>query len=150
MKSAEFPIKAPASTDGFIVRTPVRWSDMDAYHHINNARMATLIEEARISWLFVDDGVTAEMAHGAVVTDLRIRYLDQLRYQDGPLLITMWVTDIRAVDFTIYYEVRAASDPGEYRPAVVASTQIATFDIGTQQLRKITPLEREYLERFRR
>lgn len=27
----------------------VRWSDLDAYEHVNNARMFTLLEEARIA-----------------------------------------------------------------------------------------------------
>lgn len=150
MQVPEFPIRKPATNNGFVVKVPVRWSDMDSYHHVNNARMATLIEEARVTWLFPNDSTTAEMANGAVVTDLRIRYRGQLTYRDSPLVITMWITQIRAVDFTIYYEVRAATAPPESQPAVVASTQLATFDIKTQQLRRISPTERDYLENFLR
>ena len=32
---------------------PMRWSDMDAYGHVNNARMLTLYEEARVAMMFV-------------------------------------------------------------------------------------------------
>jgi acyl-CoA thioester hydrolase len=32
---------------------PVRWSDMDAYGHVNNARFLTLYEEARVAMFFV-------------------------------------------------------------------------------------------------
>ena len=39
--------------DGFAytAQVEVRWSDMDAFGHINHARMVTLMEEARIQWL---------------------------------------------------------------------------------------------------
>lgn len=35
-----------------LVRAPisVRWSDMDAYNHVNNAVYATYVEEARLRW----------------------------------------------------------------------------------------------------
>lgn len=150
MKAPEFPLKTPASSAGYSAIIPVRWSDMDSYHHINNAKMATLIEEARINWLFTKDSITHEMAQGTVVTDMRIRYQEQVRYHEGPLHITMWITQLRAVDFTIYYEVRSAHALPHSRPAVVASTQLATFDIATQQLRRMTTQEHEYLESFRR
>lgn len=34
-------------------RTPVevRWGDMDAYRHVNNARYMTYLEQARLAWL---------------------------------------------------------------------------------------------------
>ena len=33
-------------------RTPValRWSDLDAFNHVNNARYLTFLEQARIEW----------------------------------------------------------------------------------------------------
>ena len=36
---------------GYHATVTVRWSDMDAFAHINHARMVTLLEEARIEWL---------------------------------------------------------------------------------------------------
>jgi acyl-CoA thioester hydrolase len=35
-----------------LFRTPIalRWSDMDGFHHINNARYLTFLEQARIEW----------------------------------------------------------------------------------------------------
>ena len=35
----------------FVAQVPVRWSDMDAFGHINHARMVTLMEEACVDWL---------------------------------------------------------------------------------------------------
>ena len=47
------------------VPTPLRWSDLDAYGHVNNARMLSLLEEARIQAFWVNDDGTAEHAVGA-------------------------------------------------------------------------------------
>lgn len=135
---------------GFHTEVMVRWSDMDVFQHINHARMVTLLEEARIPWLFADGRPTQSLREGAVVADLHVRYRNQLRHDDGPLDIMMWTEKVRAVDFTIGYEVRAHGTAADSVPAVVASTQIAAFDIEAQRLRRLTADERDFLLRWRR
>lgn len=141
---------APAHTIGFRTSVDVRWSDMDVYQHINHARMVTLLEEARIPWLLIDGKPTAHLRHGAVIADLHVKYRGQLRHQDGPLEVTMWIVKVRAVDFVAGYEVRAAGAPPDSPAAVTASTQIAAFDVDAQRLRRLTGPEREYLESWQR
>lgn len=34
----------------FRMPVPLRWSDMDAFNHVNNARYLTFLEQARIEW----------------------------------------------------------------------------------------------------
>ena len=34
----------------FRTPVPLRWSDLDAFNHVNNARYLTFIEQARIEW----------------------------------------------------------------------------------------------------
>ncbi|MFF0814469.1 acyl-CoA thioesterase [Rhodococcus sp. NPDC003318] len=135
---------------GFHAKVGVRWSDMDVFQHINHARMVTLLEEARIPWLFEDGQPTVTLRDGAVIADLHVRYRGQLRHDDGPLDVLMWIEQVRAVDFTIGYEVRAGGADPASPPSIVASTQIAAFDIDTQRLRRLTAPEREYLESWRR
>lgn len=134
---------------GYVVTVPVRWSDMDVFAHINHARMVTLLEEARIPWLFYDERPTADLRRGCVVADLHVKYQAQLRHDEGPILVTMRVDKIRAVDFVVAYEVRPNGASPEDKPAVVASTQLVAFDVDAQRLRRLTAAEREYLERFR-
>ncbi|NLU83994.1 acyl-CoA thioesterase [Rhodococcus sp. HNM0569] len=122
---------------------------MDVFHHINHARMVTLLEEARIPWLFDDGRPTVSLREGAVVADLHVRYRGQLRHSDTPLDVLMWIEKVRAVDFTIVYEVRPKAAPAS-APAIVASTQIAAFDIDTQRLRRLTDAERDYLVSWQR
>jgi acyl-CoA thioester hydrolase len=135
---------------GFHCPVEVRWSDMDVYQHINHARMVTLLEEARIPWLMADGCPTASLRNSAVIADLHVRYRGQLRHEDTPLDVFMWTKQLRAVDFTAGYEVRAHGAPMSSPPAIVASTQIAAFDIDTQRLRRLTDTEREYLQRWQR
>ncbi|CAN5490132.1 thioesterase family protein [soil metagenome] len=137
-------------SEGFHAEVVVRWSDMDAFQHINHARMVTLLEEARIPWLFEDSRPTVTLRDGAVIADLHVRYRGQLRHDDSPLDVFMWVEKVRAGDFTIAYEVRPRGADLSVPPSIVASTQIAAFDIDTQRLRRISGPEREYLESWQR
>nr|WP_281070631.1 thioesterase family protein [Nocardia goodfellowii] len=133
----------------FHAKVEVRWSDMDAFQHVNHARMVTLLEEARIPWLFDDGRPTVALREGCVLADLHVRYRGQLRHEDTPLDVAMWIEQLRAVDFTVGYEVRAAGAAPDSPPAVTASTQLAAFDIQTQRLRRLTEGEREYLSEWK-
>ncbi|MEV6275095.1 thioesterase family protein [Nocardia sp. NPDC051832] len=121
---------------------------MDAFQHVNHARMVTLLEEARIPWLFDDGRPTVALREGCVLADLHVKYRGQLRHEDTPLDVAMWIEQLRAVDFTVGYEVRAAGAAPDSPPAVTASTQLAAFDIQTQRLRRLTEGEREYLSEW--
>ncbi|AOW92983.1 4-hydroxybenzoyl-CoA thioesterase [Rhodococcus sp. WMMA185] len=137
-------------SEGYHAEVEVRWSDMDVFQHINHARMVTLLEEARIPWLFEDDRPTVSLRDGAVVADLHVRYRGQLRHGDSPLDVLMWVEKVRAVDFTICYEVRPKGVDVSVPASVIASTQIAAFDVDTQRLRRLTESESEYLKSWQR
>ncbi|GAC69069.1 acyl-CoA thioesterase [Gordonia soli] len=134
---------------GYLVKVPVRWSDMDVFAHINHARMVTLLEEARIPWLFYDGRPTASLREGCVVADLHVKYQEQVRHDEGPIEVTMRVERLRAVDFVVAYEVRPAGADPTSRPSVVATTQLVAFDIDNQRLRRLSPEEKGYLEEFR-
>ncbi len=138
------------SDTGYVVQVPVRWSDMDVYAHINHARMVTLIEEARIPFLFYDGRPTASLREGCVVADLHVRYRGQVRHDEGPIEVTMFVEQVRAVDFTVGYEVRPRGGAPDSTPSVTASTQLVAFDVAGQRLRRLTPAEKDYLGSFRR
>ncbi|WP_304010025.1 acyl-CoA thioesterase [Rothia mucilaginosa] len=38
-----------AATDELTVNVPARWGDMDAYGHVNNVAMLSIMEEARVA-----------------------------------------------------------------------------------------------------
>ena len=40
----------PAASNVFRMPIGLRWSDMDAFNHVNNSRYLTFLEQARIEW----------------------------------------------------------------------------------------------------
>lgn len=135
---------------GYTARVSVRWSDMDAFAHINHARMVTLLEEARIDWLLSEENANESLIKSALIANVNIAYKKPLRHSDSPLNITLWFDRVRSVDFTIGYEVRAADAPTDSAPEVVATTQMAMVDVGSETLRRITAEEKAYLARWTR
>lgn len=134
---------------GFVTPVPVRWSDIDMYQHINHATMVTILEEARVPFLADAFGPTITTT-GLLIAEVKVSYKGQLRLVDSPLQVTIWVNRLRAVDFTLGYEVRSVNAEPDARPAVIAETQLAAFDIDEQRLVRLSPAHREYLERWLR
>ena len=135
--------------NGFTTGVRVRWSDIDMYQHINNATMVTILEEARVDFLrepFADDVSTI----GLLIHEVQVLYKGQLRLADSPLQVTMWTKRLRAVDFTVGYEVRAVDADPESKPSVIAETQLAAVHIEEQRLVRLSPAHREYLQRWLR
>jgi len=137
------------SKPGFVTPVPVRWSDIDMYQHVNHATMVTILEEARVPFLADAFGPTITTV-GLLIAEVKVGYKGQLRLIDSPLRVTIWVNRLRAVDFTLGYEVRGVNADPDSRPAVIAETQLAAFDIDEQKLVRLSPAHREYLERWLR
>ncbi|BBC95950.1 acyl-CoA thioesterase [Streptomyces griseofuscus] len=123
-----------------IYACPLRWSDMDAYGHVNNAVFVRYLEEARINFLFRPD---KEFQQGSVVARHEIDYKRQLVHRHHPVDIELWITEIRAASFTIAYEVKDADVV-----YVRASTVVVPFDFEAQRPRRITSEEREFLQEY--
>ncbi|BBZ40596.1 acyl-CoA thioesterase [Mycobacterium conspicuum] len=134
---------------GYVAPVPVRWSDIDMYQHVNHAIMVTILEESRVP--FLQPAFGGEIIDtGLLVADVRVTYKSQLTLLDSPLQVTIWVQRLRAVDFTLGYEVRSVNAAPESRPAVIGETQLVAFDIKKQQLVRLSPQHREYLQRWLR
>lgn len=134
---------------GFTADVRVRWSDIDTYQHINHATMVTILEEARVDFLrepFGDDVSTI----GLLIHEVQVLYKGQLRLADSPLKVTMWTKRLRAVDFTLGYEVRGVDADPHSKPSVIAETQLAAVHIEEQRLVRLSPAHREYLQRWQR
>lgn len=139
---------SPSNGFAYVADVPVRWSDMDAFGHINHARMITLMEEARVAWLLSVGEQYAPLIKSAMIVTVEIRYQAQLRHEDSPLRIAMWIKGSRSVDFTIGYEVRSAAASPDSKPACVASTQMAVVDLEKQRLRRLRDTEKSYLQEW--
>jgi acyl-CoA thioester hydrolase len=128
----------------------LRWSDMDAYGHVNNVAFLTYLEEARVDMLFVHAaGATEKLASGVVVARHEIDYKLPLVFRPDPVLIETWVTNLGHASFTLRYEIReqpyGAGDEVVY---AVASTVMVPFDIAAGRPRRVTDEERGALAPF--
>jgi acyl-CoA thioester hydrolase len=93
-------------TDRFTHEVAVRWSDLDAYGHVNNARVLTLYEEARVAMFFTGaraHGLTS-FEEGIVIARHEIDYLRPVNYGE-PVRVEMWISQLRAASFTVSYEL---------------------------------------------
>ena len=98
------------------VPIPLRWSDFDAYAHVNNAEMLRLLEEARIQAFWrPDEGVAGsatavlDARPGAEMISLiarqEVEYLAPIPYMRAPIDIEMWVGRIGGASLEICYEL---------------------------------------------
>ncbi|MGH3507686.1 MAG: acyl-CoA thioesterase, partial [Nocardioidaceae bacterium] len=127
-----------------------RWSDLDAYNHVNNVTWLEYLQEARVDMLFVHAPARGaeQLAEGVLVARAEIDYKLPMTFRQEPYPIEMWVTKIGAAFFTIGYEIVDTDAAGSRTLYGVASTVLAPVDLATGRPRRVTAAEREVLERF--
>lgn len=128
----------------FAVEVAVRWSDMDAYGHVNHARTVTLLEEARNELLFneMPRRGMGRVDGGFVVSRLSVEYLSPLVYDGKPVLVEAWVTDLKAASFELRYTMRHGLDP---RELARAETTMVAYNLDRTRLRRLSLAERNFL-----
>ena len=128
-----------------IYRCPLRWSDMDAYGHVNNVVFLRYLEEARIDFMFrlAPGNGSASFKGGSVVARHEIDYLRPLVHRHEPVTIETWVTKISAAALTLSYEIK-----DEEAVYVKASTVVVPYILAEARPRRITAEERLFLADF--
>ena len=104
--------RAVREADGFepsaIERSvPIRWRDMDAFGHVNNAVYLTYIEEAHDEFLRRTVGDGDGSAH-VVVARIEIDFLAQLTPSDGPLVASCKLESLGRTSITTVEELSTA------------------------------------------
>jgi acyl-CoA thioester hydrolase len=120
----------------------MRWSDMDAFGHVNNVVFLRYLEEARIDFTFTHAGEVGEQAfsEGSVVARHEIDYLRPLVYRPAPVTIETWLTRLGNASFTVAYEIK-----DEDTVYVRASTVVVPFNLAQGRPRRLTASERAFL-----
>ncbi|CAN2211798.1 FcbC Predicted thioesterase [Candidatus Nanopelagicaceae bacterium] len=113
----------------------VRWDDLDAMGHVNNATYLTYIQETRFLWLS-----NLEM----VVARAEVDFLEPI-YVGGRFVdVTLWVESIGNSSFVLAYEVMG--DNGVVH-ARVKTVQV-TISPETKKSRPLKDSEREFLTTY--
>ncbi len=127
------------------VDVALRWSDMDAYAHVNNVQFLRLLEDARVAafdeW-FGQDRTMLET--GVLVARHEIEYLAPLTFRHAPVRIWLWPTKISGASFDLAYEVRDPDGIGEQLYAR-AETSLVAYDFPSASPRRLSATERERL-----
>lgn len=122
-------------------RCPVRWGDMDAQGHVNNAAFVDYLQEARVDFLHAGPPVMRELLDsGVIVAGHQVEYLAPVVYNGRPLIIDLWLDAVGGSRFKIGYRVKDGEEI-----AVRARTTATPFDLAANSLRRLTAAERDYL-----
>jgi acyl-CoA thioester hydrolase len=124
----------------FVHEVHMRWSDMDAYRHINNGAYLAYLEQARVAMFFHrHDGFSG----GTVIARHEIDYLRPVVYHPEPLRLELWVENVRGARFTVRYEVFDGTEL-----AARAATVCVPFNFTIDRPRRLTDEERGILAGF--
>jgi acyl-CoA thioester hydrolase len=135
----------------YFVDVPLRWSDMDAYGHVNNVQFLRLLEDARVvafsDWFGQDRSLLDE---GVLVARHEIEYLAPLTFRQEPVRIRMWTMRLTPASFDVGYEVHEPAGSGLVDETVYAraETTLVLYDFATAGPRRMTPEVRERLLAF--
>ncbi|HEY0248360.1 MAG TPA: thioesterase family protein [Gryllotalpicola sp.] len=148
------------------VPTVMRFSDLDAYGHVNNVAMLRFFEDARVQafWAgdpeeeshleagaFADTAVLRSRPGEGTLTVLahqEIEYLAQVPFLRSPLDIQIWVGRLGGASLELFYEVYAPVTAREHVLYARAATTLVLIDAETQRPRRISAEERAAWEPY--
>ncbi|SDR69346.1 acyl-CoA thioester hydrolase [Agrococcus carbonis] len=137
------------------VPVQVRWSDLDAYGHVNNAALLTLLEEARVTAFWAggpeDAPTTAIIDAGPGASSLTViarqesEYLGQIPHHRLPLVVEIWIGRMSGASMDVCYEVHA---PDRSQVYARAQTTVVMLDAASGRPRRLTAEERAAWEPY--
>jgi acyl-CoA thioester hydrolase len=123
-------------------RIEIRWRDVDAYGHVNNAVYLNYLEEARDAWVQLVLGPVSGTTWDFVLARVAIDFREELTQDDRAVIVRCTLDRIGRSSIGTREEVRKedGSISAEARSVVVAR------DPEKARSRPLTELEREALE----
>lgn len=95
----------------FDMRLPIRWGDMDAMGHVNNASYFRYLETARIDWMYSIGCLPDPTGQGPVIVNAFCNFYKQLEYP-GDVLLKMYVSDPGRTTFETWGTMERSDQPG--------------------------------------
>lgn len=123
----------------------VRWGDLDAFMHVNNAAYLTYIQEARVDFTVYSrqranlQPVLIEM----VVAHADIDYINPIYAAGIEIDIDVWVSKIGTSSFVLQYELSKAGTI-----YAQAKTVQVTVSMESKSSRPVNEKEREFLSQY--
>ena len=110
----------------FETHIAVRWGDMDAMGHVNNATYFRYMETARIDWFRSIGCVPDAQGEGPVIVNAFCNFYRQFEYPDE-VLLKMYVSDPGRTTFESWATMEKVAEPGVVCAAGGATTISVNF-----------------------
>ena len=123
-------------------RIEIRWRDLDAFRHVNNAVYATYLEECRDEWAERALGDAGDL-WGFVLARVAIDYRRELTQEDDAIVVSCRLVRIGNSSVTLREEIRTLT--GEL--SAESEAVLVARDAETARSRPLTASEREAFER---
>ena len=104
------PTTPPRLLNG--MKCQVRWGDMDAFGHVNNAEYLRYFEQSRISWLEGLGYWTPEKGTGPILAKVSVTYLKPIVYP-SELEIRIFAGPVGRSSFTLVSDIVNGRDASE-------------------------------------
>jgi len=89
----------------------IRWRDLDAFNHVNNAMFLSYIEEARLRWLLTIDGEWMHAHAAPVIASIQLDFRLPIGWP-GDVVIELRCVRIGSSSLTIAHRVLSAGADG--------------------------------------
>lgn len=126
----------------------LRWSDLDAYGHVNNVAIIGLMEQARVLAFWSDADpilppLTADAETWVLVAGIEVAYKKVIDHRTEPIIAEVSVSKCAGASFVIGYRILV---DGEV--CVTATTTMALVDAASGAPKRIGPELRARLLQF--
>ena len=123
----------------------VRWNDLDAFGHVNNANYLTYVQESRadFTWWSRKRAGEKPLLADMVVARAEVDFLEPIYDGGFDLDVEIWVSKIGNASFDLAYQM---SSKGTIF-ANAKTVQVAV-SMETKKSRPLSDIEREYLGRY--
>ena len=129
-------------TERIHVPIHLRWGDLDAFNHVNNATMLKLLGEARVRVFW--SPIVGEQAPDTAVIEAgldareltliarqEIEYLAPVPYRRDPLDVQMWFGKLGGSSVEVCYEVYSPATDDDQTLYARASSSVVLVDAAT-------------------
>lgn len=146
------------------IDVPVRWTDLDAYGHVNNAAIVRLLEEARIGafWKAPEEQIAlgapapaAALPGGGtgspvstVIASQRIEYVRSMGHRRDGAVVRLWLSRLGGASLSVDYLVLTRDDPAGDAPYARARTVVVMVDAATGTPIRLDGATRGHLQQF--
>ncbi|UXI67194.1 acyl-CoA thioesterase [Tahibacter amnicola] len=88
----------------------VRWRDLDAFNHVNNATFLSYLEEARLVWLSQIKGQWFTETYMPVLAATHVNYRQQIEWP-GEVIVELYAERLGTASLTVSHRIVDAAQP---------------------------------------